>query len=184
MEESFGFQNVTEYEEPMVGSSLNSSRWQLEENIEGPVLASFLAIEFLLSVIFNLFIVLHTIHRGRKNLKKSSIFLLFILALTNLLLTLLYMPFTIIASGAREWIFGGTDFIRSLICQINGFIVIYLSTAAIHTLAVISIDRFLSIVKPDIHRRIMTWKTALGILILLWVRKCLYKIACKCHHFI
>lgn len=174
MNDSLSLLNETEGK-PTAESSLNTSIWQLENNIEGSVLASFIAMEFLLSLIFNLFIVVQTIrHQSRKNLKKSSIFLLFILALTNLCVTLLYLPFTIVASGAREWIFGASDTIRSIVCQTSGFIITYLSTASIHTLAVISIDRFLSITKPTLHRRIMTWKFALGILTLLWVRILLY----------
>lgn len=162
---------MEEFETEDLGS-LNSTRWLLESNIEGPVLATFLAIEFLLSLTFNVFIVTQTLRqRSRKNLKKSSIFLLFTLSLTNLALTLLYLPFTIVAAAAGEWIFGTTDFVRHILCQINGFIVTYLSTAAVHNLAVISIDRFLSIIKPNLHRRIVSRKVALGILVLLWVSK-------------
>ncbi len=153
-------------------SILNStSRWLLESNIDGPVLATFLAIELLLSLLFNTFIVTQTLRRrSRKNLKKSSIFLLFFLSLTNLLLSILYLPLTIVAYAAGEWIIGPTDSIRHILCQISGFIVTYLSTAAVHNLAVISIDRFLSITKPNFHRKFMSRKVTLGILMLLWVR--------------
>ena len=170
--------NESEDVEPTLGSSLNSCRWKLEDNIEGPVLATFIGFEFILSLIFNLFIVVQTLKQpSRKNLKKSSIFLLFVLAVTNLLFTILYLPFTVVASGSREWIFGTTDLQRHVVCQINGFMLMSFSIAAIHTLAVISIDRCLSIVRPAIHRRVMTWKVALAILILLWVRNgngCMY----------
>jgi len=167
-----GALNESEDAVSSLGSNLNTCRWILEDNIEGPIVATFIGVEFVLSLIFNLFIVGHTLHnhRSRKNLRKSSIFLLFVLAVTNLMFTVVYLPFTVVASGSREWIFGRTDLERHVVCQINGFVLIYFSIAAVHTLAVISIDRCLSIEKPALHRRFMTWKVALSILILLWVR--------------
>ena len=150
-------------------SSLNSSRWLLAEDIHGPLIAAFVGMEFFLAVPTNIFIIVHTVLNGRKSLKKTSTFLLFILALINLLMSVLYMPFYIASSGAGFWLFGCTDHTRNILCQIHGFIFVYLMVASIHILAVISIDRFLSIVKPHIHKKYMTWKVSLGIMAILWV---------------
>ena len=79
-------------------------------------------------------------------------------------MTVLFMPFMVVASAAEEWIFG-----RAL-CQITAFIFAYTVGISIHTLAAISFDRFLSIVKPHHHKKYMTWKVALGIVIFIWVR--------------
>lgn len=153
-------------------ASLNSSRWQLSESIEGPVLATLVGVEFILSLLSNLFILAHTLYHSRESFKKSSTIFLFSLALSNLLTSLLYMFFVIISTSAEEWIFGPTDIVRNILCQLHGFIFAYFTTISIHTLSVISFDRFLSIVKPNFHQRFFTWKVALGIMMFIWVCVC------------
>ncbi len=150
-------------------SELNSSRWEIAADIHGPVIGTFVGIMFVLALSANLFIVTHTIANGRRCSMKNSTFLLFILAFTNLLMSVLYMPLYIISSSVGAWIFGRTDNVRSILCQMQGFIFVYLMVASIHTLAVISIDRFLSIVKPHVHKKYMNWKVSLGIMATLWV---------------
>ena len=95
--------------------------------------------------------------------------LLFNLALINLLMTVLYMPLMVVASAAGEWIIGQSDNERDILCQITAFVFAYTVGVSIHTLAAISFDRFLSIVKPHHHRKYMTWKVALGIVVFIWV---------------
>ena len=151
------------------GGDLNSSKWLLAEDLVGPALAAFVGLEFLLAVPLNMFIVAHTLYYAHKGMKSSS-FLLFMLSLVNLLMALLYLPFWTAAAAAEEWFFGSTDHVRRVLCQIIGFVSVFLSVASIHILAVISIDRFLSIVKPHFHKRYMTWKTSLAIMAALWVR--------------
>ena len=154
-----------------MNGSESTLNYTLNEGIHGPVIATFVGVEFILSLAINLFIVLHTCidENGRKSSKKSSTIFLFGLALSNLMMAVLYMPFVIIASGAEEWIFGSTDESRNVLCQIHGFIFAYATSTAIHTIAAISFDRFLFIVKPHLHRRFMTWKMSLSILVFIWV---------------
>ena len=168
MNESSGFEASLE---PSISSSasLNSTIWLLAEDVSGPAIAAVVCIEFLLGFPSNLFIVIHTLRYGKECMNKSSTFLFFILALSNLLMILLYWPFWIVASAAEEWLFGSTDYTRDILCQIHGFVFVYLIVASIHTLAVISVDRFLNIVKPQIHKKYMTWKVSLGIMAILWV---------------
>jgi len=147
---------------------LNLSNWLLAEDLVGPALAIFVGLELLLAVPLNLFIVAHTVYHAGKGIKSSS-FLLFMLALVNLLMALLYLPFWTAAAAAEEWFFGNTDRVRLLLCQTNGFAFVFLSVASIHILGVISVDRFLSITKPHFHRRYMTWKTSLAFMAVLLV---------------
>ena len=154
-------------------SSLNTTRnscsWCLDEDLIGPLMAVFTTIIFVLSLIINLFICIYTLSHP-KSLKKSSTMFLFNLALINLLMTILFMPFMIVASAAEEWIIGQSDTERDVLCQITAFIFAYTIGVSVHTLAAISFDRFLSIVKPHHHKKYMTWKVALGIVIFIWVR--------------
>ena len=69
----------------------------------------------------------------------------------------------------EEWIIGQSGTERGVLCQITAFIFAYAVGVSVHTLAAISFDRFLSIVKPHHHKRYMTWKFTLGIVIIIWV---------------
>ena len=149
--------------------SLNSSKWKLSEDVQGPAIAFFVTIVFLLSLPPNLFVIIHSVYYGWKNFRKCSIILLFSYALSDLLMTLLYMPFTIAASGAGEWIFGTTDNTRDILCQIHGFVFAYLVMVSSQTLAVISVDRFLYIVKSNVYFKIMTWKVGFALMAIIWV---------------
>ena len=97
--------------------------------------------------------------------------LLFNLALVNLLMTVLFMSFMVVASAAEEWIIGRSDNERDILCQITAFIFAYTVGVSVHTLAAISFDRSLSIVKPHHHKKYMTWKVALGIVIFIIMSK-------------
>ena len=143
--------------------------WCLNEELVGPVISVFTAIILILSLMINLFICIYTLSHP-KSLEKSSTMFLFNLALVSLLMTVLFMPFMVVASAAEEWIIGQSDSERDVLCQITAFIFAYTVGISIHTLAAISFDRFLSIVKPHHHKKYMTWKVALGIVIFIWVR--------------
>ena len=142
--------------------------WCLDEELVGPLMAVFTALILILSLIINLFICAYTLSHP-KSLKMSSTMFLFNLALINLLMTVLFMPFMVVASAAEEWIIGQSGTERDVLCQTTAFIFAYTVGVSVHTLAAISFDRFLSIVKPHHHKRYMTWKVALGIVIIIWV---------------
>ena len=143
-------------------------RWTLDKDLNGPAIASIVTLQLVLALPSNLFIILHSLSH-RRLLKKSAILLLFSLSMSNVLMTLFYMPFVMVASGAEEWIFGGSNQTRDILCQINGFIYEYSVTVTGHILVIISIDRFLFIVKAVHYHKIMTWKVILGIKTAVWV---------------
>ena len=151
-------------------TSLNITRWQVHPDIYGPAIALLVAIEFVIAVPSNTFILAHSFYYRSKILKKSSTLLFFNLALSELLISIGYMPFVIVAASAGEWIFGSTDYTRDVLCQISGFFVIFVGHVANYTIAAVSVDRWLSITYPRVHRKYMTWKTALGIIAFIWVR--------------
>ena len=148
---------------------LEECRWCLNEELIGPLIAFFTLVILILSLTSNLLICVYTVTHA-KSLKKSSTLFLFNLALVNLLMTVLYMPLMVIASAAEEWIIGQSDRERDILCQITAFIFAYTVGISIHTLAAISFDRFLSIVKPHYHKKYMTWRIALGVVVVIWVR--------------
>ena len=151
-----------------INATEEECRWCLNEELIGPLISFFTLVILILSLATNLFICVYTLSHS-KSLKKSSTMLLFNLVLINLLMTVLYMPLMVVASAAGEWIIGQSDSERDILCQITAFVFAYTVGVSIHTLAAISFDRFLSIVKPHHHRKYMTWKVALGIVVFIWV---------------
>ena len=149
-------------------TTIEYNRWILNEYLSGPVIAFFVTLQLVLALPSNLFIILHSLSH-RKLFNKSAIILLFSLSISNLLVTLFYMPFAIVASGAEEWILGGSDYSRNTLCQIHGFVYEYSVTVTGHILVIISIDRFLYIVRATHHTKIMSWKVTLGIMAAVWV---------------
>ena len=93
----------------------------------------------------------------RKSWKQSSTIFFTSLILAHLVLNLLYLPFTIIALAAGEWIFGSTDEEKRGTCTFTAFLYSYTIPVMFNTLAArsISFDRFLFIVKPHLHKRFM-----------------------------
>jgi len=145
------------------------NNWTLASSISGPAISFFVALLFFLALPTNLFIIGHALYHRKTSLKKSAIILLFSLALSNLFMTIFYMPFAIIAAGVEEWIFGGCDATRSVLCQMHGFVFEYSSTLTGHILVIISIDRFLFIVRSMDYHNIMTWKVTCAILTVIGV---------------
>jgi len=152
--------------------------WTLDSGLSGPAIAFVVALHFMFALPTNLFVVLHSLCHIR-TLKKSANILLFNLALSNLVVVVFYMPFTVVASAASEWIIGSSESSRHALCQIQGFIYEYAVVIACHILVVISIDRFVFIVKTQFYSKVMNWKIVLGIMVAVWVSE-LMKIAKTC----
>ena len=147
----------------------------LNKDINGPLLAVAVGIEFTLSLVANLFVLIFTVCHP-KTLKQPSIIFLTNFIFANLMVTILIMPLTIITAANEEWIFGNTPEEKNIVCQFGGFVFAYGIQLTLWTLTVISVDRFLFIVKPFIHKRFMTTWVA-GLLVLcIWIFSCIINI--------
>uniref|UniRef100_A0A1X7TAF4 G-protein coupled receptors family 1 profile domain-containing protein n=1 Tax=Amphimedon queenslandica TaxID=400682 RepID=A0A1X7TAF4_AMPQE len=105
----------------------------------------------------------------RKSWKQSSTIFFTSLILAHLVLNLLYLPFAIIALAAGEWIFGSTDEEKRGTCTSAAFVYSFTIPVIFMTLAAISFDRFLFIVKPHLHKRFMRPWVALTLTIAIWI---------------
>ena len=153
---------------------LNITKWKLSDDINGHILAFFFLIELILAVIFNFYIIMHSIFFRKRNFTRSSTILLFNLALSDLVMMLFYVPFSVVASSFGEWIFGRTDYVRNIFCQIHGFIFFQSCTVSTYTLAAISIDRFFYIVKGEVYHKWMSVKVADCMVAIIWVNCSLF----------
>ena len=130
--------------------------------------AAVLSVEMILALIANGIVLLITITQ-RKSWKQSSTIFFTSLILAHLVMNILYLPFTIIAFAAGEWVFGETNKEKTATCFFAAFIFWYCILIILMTLAAISFDRFLFIVKPHLHKRFMRPWVALTLTIVIWI---------------
>ena len=127
-----------------------------------------LSVGMILALIANGIVLLITITQ-RTSWKQSSTIFFTSLILAHLVFNVLYLPFTIIAFVAGEWIFGSTDEEKRAFCEFNAYVLWYSILIIIMMLAAISFDRFLFIVKPHLHKWFMRPWVALTLTIILWL---------------
>ena len=123
-----------------------------------------LSVKMILALIANGIVLLITI-----TWKQSSTIFFTSLILAHLVMNILYLPFTIIAFAAGEWIFGSTDEEKRGTCYFAAFAFWFTALVISMTLAAISFDRFLIIVKPHLHKRFIKPWVALTLTIALWI---------------
>ena len=127
-----------------------------------------LSVEMILALIANGIVLLITITQ-RKSWKQSSTIFLTSLILSQIVLNALFFPFFIIALAAGGWIFGSTDEEKRGTCDFAAYIYWFTNSVILMTLAAISFDRFLFIVKPHLHKRFMRPWVALTLTIVIWI---------------
>ena len=134
----------------------------------GIAAAAVLSVEMILALIANSIVLLITITQ-RKSWKQSSTIFFTSLILAHLVMALLYIPFTVITLAAGGWIIGSTDEEKKGTCYFSVFIYWYTVLVISVTVASISFDRFLFIVKPHLHKRFMRPWVALILTIIIWI---------------
>uniref|UniRef100_A0A1X7TVL6 G-protein coupled receptors family 1 profile domain-containing protein n=2 Tax=Amphimedon queenslandica TaxID=400682 RepID=A0A1X7TVL6_AMPQE len=144
------------------------SNFTFNGEFSGPAVAAVLTVVMILALIANGVVLSITLYQ-RKSWKQSSTIFFTSLILAHLVLNLLYLPFTIIALAAGEWIFGSTDEEKTGTCIFVAFILWFGASVITITLAAISFDRFLFIVKPLLHKQFMRPWVALTLTIAIWI---------------
>ena len=146
----------------------NNSNFTIGDDINGPLLAAVVFFQIVASLIANSFVLIVTLY-NIKVLKQSSNIFLTNLILGNLFLTIFYLPSIAVTAAAGEWVFGTTLEQKNGFCDFFGCIYLNNVFFLVFTLAIISVDRFLFIVKPLLHKRVMNTKVAIGIAIGTWI---------------
>ncbi|XP_019857745.1 PREDICTED: galanin receptor type 2-like [Amphimedon queenslandica] len=123
-------------------------------NFSTPAVAAVLSVETVAGLVANFIILSITLYQ-RKSLKQPSTIFFTSLILALLVLLLVYLPLSIIAIAAEEWIFGSSFEEKSATCSFAAYIFWYCLMVITLTLDAISFDRFLFIVKPRLHKRFM-----------------------------
>ena len=127
--------------------------------------AVFVLVFFLVGLPSNLLIITSIVRQ--KLYQEPTHILLLNLAISDLLLCVLVMPFTITAGFAGEFIFGGSDYTRCRVYQMS-VILVALTLFSIHILSVLSVDRFLFIKTPLQYANYVTVRRTLVAVVLVW----------------
>ena len=152
-----------------------NDNFTFSEEVNGPLFATTVAVELFLALSINLFVLIFTLCHP-KSLKQPSIIFLTNFVLVNLVTAILVMPSIVVTVVYEEWIFGETIEGKNGICQFIGFVFVCVGFLTFMTIGIISVDRFLFIVKPLVHKRVMKTWVAIGIVVLLWILSCLLNI--------
>ena len=156
------------YLDPLSSSNITcAASWTPAYNYS-PYIAAVEAIFFMIAFFWNLFILISFIVHRRLLTEAASIFL-FNLALIDLLLAIFVIFQCFVTEVAGAFIIGGTDILRCGICEFLGFMIMFLMANTVHTLAMLSLDRFILLLKPLSYKDYFTWKRAIGIVCCIWV---------------
>ncbi|XP_073413352.1 G-protein coupled receptor 161 [Dendrobates tinctorius] len=109
----------------------------------------------------NLVIVI-TLYKKSYLLSLSNKFV-FSLTLSNLLLSMLVLPFVAVSSILREWIFG------VVWCNFSGLLYMLISSASMLTLGIIAIDRYYAVLYPMVYPMKITGNRAVLAIAYVWL---------------
>ena len=144
------------------------SNFTTSDNINRPLVATVIGLEILAALVTNWFVLIFTLCHP-KILKQSSILLLTNFVVANLLMAGVYMPTIVITAATGEWVFGRSVKEKVASCMFIGFIFAYTLFLTTFTLTAISVDRFLFIVKPFVHKRYMKTWVVVTIDLIAWI---------------
>ncbi len=133
-----------------------------------PYVAAIEAVFFAVAFFWNLFILIsYVVHRNL--LKEPANVYLFNLALTDLMLAIFVVLQCFITEAQKGFLVGNTDPVRCGLCEFLGFMLMLLMTSTLHTLAILSFDRFFLLVKPLSYKQYFNWKKSIAIVIFIWI---------------
>lgn len=147
----------------------NETAWRLSEELVEARFA-IVAIELLLCLIaflWNLFIILAMLSK-RHMLKEPSNIYLLSLSVSHFMLTVAILPITLNTLLTNEYNYGSSDYARCCICNFSGIMLMVLTSVALHTLAALSVDRFIILLNPLKYRKFVSWWKALLVVVLIW----------------
>lgn len=139
---------------------------------KGETFAFSLTIFFMNAAAFVMnFLVCLVVYRSKELRRHISSVFIVNLAICDFMMAVFAMPYSFGSVILNHWPFG--DFW----CQFTGFWNMLLSIAAILTLATISIDRYIAVIKPLQYRAKMTIQWALAMICFVWIQATVFAIA-------
>ena len=106
-------------------------------------------------------LVLMALYRNPRLRKLSNLYIIS-LAVSDIILSAVAMPFTCISEIAGRWILGQT------ICSLQASLATMLGTTSLVNMAFIAGNRLLKVVYPNTHRKLVSMKTILFSIVVAW----------------
>ncbi len=149
-------------------NSVTQDVWKIYKDFQygSPIVAAILIIFLSVAFTCNLFIIVSML--WQRMLKQPAQILLLNLAVSDFLVSGLVMPFTITSGIAREYVFGDSDSTRCKVCQ-SGIVFVILSQVSFHSIALLSLDRFLFIRFPFRYKKLVTVRRTAVVVLAVWV---------------
>ena len=144
----------------------------IDPELNGPLLAVIIATEMSVSLLANSSVLIYTVFH-LKVLKSPNKIFLTNLILGNLMMTIMYLPSVIVTTSSGEWMFGSTQKQKIGSCTFFAFLRPMSILQTTITLTVLSIERFLYVVKPSVHKYLARTWIALFIIAGVWILSCL-----------
>ena len=132
------------------------------------VLATVLALILTIGILTNVFIIVCTFCHP-KSIKSSSIIFLLGSSFANVIPLVSLISVQIVVTSAEEWVFGSTTEEKELACAINAYFTGLSYRTASYSLATISVDRFVFLVKPRYFKPVPSAVALVVIMLLLAV---------------
>ncbi|XP_058443700.1 5-hydroxytryptamine receptor 2A-like [Malaya genurostris] len=132
-----------------------------DSTIQNNLIIPLYVVIFLLSVIGNL-LVIFTLAQNKRMRTVTNVYLLN-LAISDLLLGVFCMPFTLVGQVLRKFIFGG------IMCKLIPYFQAVSVSVAVWTLVAISLERYFAICRPLSSRRWQTQFHAYKMITMVWL---------------
>ncbi len=129
--------------------------------------AAFMLLLMLIGLLANSLIIVSIIKE--KLFKETTHILVLNLAISDFLLCLLVMPFTVVAGFAGGYVFGSSDFTRCQVCLQTGVVLTFFTVLSSNTIGLISLDRFIFIKFPLHYEKLVTVPRVTVTIILTWL---------------
>ena len=154
------------YDSDLNPDNVTAARWQTSDRESGLGTGVILLLYMLVGVPFNMLVIVKML--WKRLYRQPAHVLMLNLAVSDLLMCVLYLPINITSALAGEFIFGSNDVMRCHVCQI-GVIFVVFTHFNVHVLALMSVDRFLYFRLPLRYNKLVTTRRTVLVTALLWV---------------
>ncbi len=144
----------------------NTGNISTSHRATGIALGTTMLVFFLLGVPGNALIIFSILRRHLY--QQPTLLILLHMAMADLMACLIVILPTIVTGMKGEYILGGSDYVRCLVCQI-GITVVLFSIVNLHFLALLSFDRFFLIKCPLKYGRIVTTRRTTLAVVVVWL---------------
>ena len=121
------------------------------------------------TALFGNIFVLYVVYKSRRLRNVTGLFVVS-LAMSDIALATLVAPQSFAALIAGRWTSG------FIACQLQGFVILFTVAVSLHTMALMSIDRYFRVVRPMKHRSFFTLPRACFMVASIWLFCLIYPI--------